>query len=76
MTPLAVGNSEASATYRPGSSWVWWSGPTAELAEFDARAQSEAVALELRKVLPVSVLKGRRVVFVVPRQTDPQLQTV
>ena len=32
LTPLAVGNSEASATYRPGSSWVWWSGPTAEVA--------------------------------------------
>jgi hypothetical protein len=32
LTPLAVGNSEASATYRPSTSWLRWSGPTAEAA--------------------------------------------
>ena len=29
LTPLAVGNSGASATNRPSTSWVRWSGPTA-----------------------------------------------
>jgi hypothetical protein len=32
LTPLAVGNSDASATNSPSTSWVWWSGPTAEVA--------------------------------------------
>src|SRR6266545_7818364 len=31
LTPEAVGNTEASVTNRPRTSWVSWSGPTTEL---------------------------------------------